>query len=466
MKLKHNHLVALTVTSLVLGVSTVGMTHAQVLTSMRTLRSPSTVVETSRKNPMIDGVAARLGVRLQNTYGTEVPLSSLRRAVLERQRLLSHTVHVHLPVSGAATMTGELLWDVTLQEHSGWLQANITTADINFAVNPEHIADSLATHMPLGLQKVSDASVMNTQTDTYGVNRVTLTGRPKSGYEFVSEDTAFRLAAALRLRTDSITLPLRYRDGTILSNGSGGLVALELLSTGRSDYQTSPWGRKMNIKKGTEEHLHNVRIPQGSTFSFNKVLGGPVTLSRGWFDSLIIVNGSELEPAPGGGICQVATTAYRAALLAGLDVTKRAPHSLYVHYYKLFGLGLDATIFPGKQDMAFVNDTPGDIIVQARTQGSEVFVEFYGVKDGRHVDLAGPYFMQNAEGSGLPRALRSNEIGWMQTITNADGSSDERPIISAYGKMPRSLATEVLAAAPDSVATLHAAADMQADILR
>lgn len=466
MKLRHKHLVTAVVSAIGVTTCAAGMTRADVLTSARVLRTPTMTVQTSRQHPMVDSVARRLAARLNRSFGADVPLSSLRRAVGERQRLLSHALAVRLPVSEAEAGSGTLVWDVTLQEHSAWLTPQVTSRDIRFTVDPQAIAKTLSAAMPLDLPKVTDVSVIGTKTDSYGVRRVTTTGKPSAGYEFATDDAAFRIAGAFRLETESITLPLRYRTGTVTINNSGSLVTLELLSTGRSDYETSPWGRKANIKKGTEQHIDGVFIPKGSTFSFNDTLSGPVTLSRGWFDSLIIVNGSQLEPAPGGGICQVATTVYRAALLAGLNVTKRAPHSLYVNYYKLFGLGLDATIFPGKQDLKFENDTPGDIVVQARTVGTEVFVDFYGVKDGRSVALDGPYFMQNAQESGLQRELRSNEIGWMHTVTFANGTTRQNGIISAYGKMPRSLATQVLAAEPESVATLHAAAPVQAHILQ
>ena len=466
MNLRHKHLVTAVVSAIGVTACAAGMTRADVLTSARVLRTPTMTVQTSQKNPLVDRIAKRLAVRLDRHYGADVPLSSLRRAISERQRLLGHTLAVHLPVTAQQTGSGDLVWNVTLQEHTSWLKPTVTSSDIRFAVDPQAIAKTLSATMPLNLPKVTDVSVIGTKTDSYGVQRVTTTGKPSAGYEFTTDDAAFRMAAAFRLQTESVTLPLRYRTGTVTLNNSGSLVTLELLSSGRSDYETSPWGRKANIKKGTEQHMDGVFVPKGSTFSFNDTLTGPVTLSRGWFDSLIIVNGSQLEPAPGGGICQVATTVYRAALLAGLHVTERAPHSLYVNYYKLFGLGLDATIYPGKQDLNFENDTPGDIVVQARTVGTEVFVDFYGVKDGRSVTLEGPYFAQNAQGSGLHRALRSNEIGWMHTVTFADGTTRQDGIISAYGKMPRSLATQVLAAKPESVATLHAAAPVQAHILQ
>lgn len=460
MRIPRQHLLAAITAFTVLSLSAAGVARAQALLTSRTLVPRPLRTSQEQRHTLLSGIAARLGKRVHERYGAEVPFASLRLAVEQRQRLFANTVAARLPVEGDVSGSGASLWTVSLQEHPLWVVPTVTAKNVAFSVSVEEVANSLAEALPLGLPRVRDASVLTEETDAYGVRRVTLTGTAQHGYEFADVDAAQRLVNAMERGQHSVELPLRRRSGTVRLHGSGGTVALELLSVGHSDYKTSPWGRRANIKKGTEEHIDGVLIPRGSEFSFNDTLGGPVTLSRGWFDSLIIVNGSTLEPAPGGGICQVATTVYRAALLAGLGVTQRAPHSLYVHYYKLYGLGLDATIYPGRQDLRFVNDTPSDIVVQARTEGSEVFVEFYGAHDGRSVTLDGPYFAQN-EDAPLPRRLRGNEIGWLQRVTRSDGSVVETPIISAYAKMPRSLAAEVADARDDQAALLHAAAPVR-----
>ena len=54
----------------------------------------------------------------------------------------------------------------------------------------------------------------------------------------------------------------------------------------------------------------------------------------------MIING-ELQNGLGGGICQVSTTVFNAAYEAGLPITARTNHALYISHYPL---GRDATV--------------------------------------------------------------------------------------------------------------------------
>ena len=143
----------------------------------------------------------------------------------------------------------------------------------------------------------------------------------------------------------------------------------------------------------------------------------------------------ELRPTPGGGICQVSTTLYRAILFGGFPVLQRRSHSLYVTYYKKYGVGLDATIFPGSQDLVFLNDTPGNLIIQATVENAdEIVVNIYGIPDGRTVALEGPYMSENAPDDLRVngRRLTQKEIAWKQQIRYNDGRIEENVILSYY----------------------------------
>ncbi|MDF2379220.1 MAG: VanW family protein [Candidatus Gracilibacteria bacterium] len=167
------------------------------------------------------------------------------------------------------------------------------------------------------------------------------------------------------------------------------LGQLSLLSKGQSSFVLShSEDRTFNVKKGLGKY-NGVVIPQGSEFSFNDILGY-VRYKDGWKPALAIFGGGGVQPVPGGGLCQVSTTTYRAAIHAGLQITQRKPHSLDVSYYRAYGDGIDSTIYPPEDiDLRFVNDTPGPIFVRTYTDddAKEAFVEFYGVDDGRRVEL-------------------------------------------------------------------------------
>lgn len=414
-------------------------------------------VETEPVHGLTEGIARRLSKRLSRTHGVAPGMASVRTAVEKRQRLLARTMTVNVPIIGTV-MTGALAWNVQTAEHPLWIDPQISDKDIAFAINTDRVTHDLSAGLPMGLPQVVDANAVVGNVDAYDVLRATATEQASSGYEWADANAVTAIAKAFEKGYKTWEQPLRYRDATVTLIDGQTVTTLSLLSSGKSDFKSSPWGRKANIRKAVDEKLQGVVIPKAQDFAFNDTLGGPVTKSRGWFDSLIIVNGSALEPAPGGGICQAATTIYRSAMLAGLPILKRAPHSLYVHYYKAYGLGLDATIFPGRQDFSFRNDTPGPIFVQAAMTGeTEVTVQLYGIADGRSVALEGPYFSGSHD--GFARPIRGNEIGWKRIITLADGRTQQESVISAYGKMPASLRNNVASIdMPDAVAFTHAAA--------
>jgi hypothetical protein len=105
-------------------------------------------------------------------------------------------------------------------------------------------------------------------------------------------------------------------------------------------------------------------------------------------------------------------------------------------------VGIDATIYPRKQDLIFRNDTGNHILVQAYSKDFKAFVHFYGKSDGRNVALQGPFFNSSPSEQIEPllhRPLDGHEIAWIQTITRQDGSQEQSVILSRYESIPRSL---------------------------
>jgi vancomycin resistance protein YoaR len=158
-----------------------------------------------------------------------------------------------------------------------------------------------------------------------------------------------------------------------------------LLGRGESDFSGSPRNRIHNIRVGAARY-HGLLIPPGAEFSFNEFLG-PVEASTGYLPELVILE-NVTTPQYGGGLCQVSTTAFRAAVLSGLTITARKNHAYPVSYYGT--PGFDATIYPPSPDLKFLNDTPGHILIQTRVEGMKLVFEFWGTSDGREVRIVGP----------------------------------------------------------------------------
>ncbi|MFA6194940.1 MAG: VanW family protein [Patescibacteria group bacterium] len=152
----------------------------------------------------------------------------------------------------------------------------------------------------------------------------------------------------------------------------------ELLGTGYSKFAGSPTNRRKNIKTGADA-LHGILIKPNEEFSLIKTLGA-IDASTGYLPELVI-KGNKTVPEFGGGLCQIGTTVFRAALSSGLPITMRQNHSYRVSYYE--PAGMDATIYDPKPDLRFVNDTGNYILIQARIVKDDLYFDFWGTKDGR-----------------------------------------------------------------------------------
>jgi vancomycin resistance protein YoaR len=142
---------------------------------------------------------------------------------------------------------------------------------------------------------------------------------------------------------------------------------------------------------GDPNRIHNVQlvahlvdgtlIGPGATFSFNGTTGER-TAEKGFLEAPVIING-ELQTGLGGGICQVSTTVFNAAYEAGLDITARTNHALYISHYPL---GRDATVNYPDLDLEFVNDSPHWMLLRTYVGSSSLIVSLYGQPLGRRVE--------------------------------------------------------------------------------
>lgn len=120
--------------------------------------------------------------------------------------------------------------------------------------------------------------------------------------------------------------------------------------------------------------IDGVTIQPFGEFSFNSTVGKR-TQEAGFQDAKIIVNG-EYVLGVGGGVCQVSTTLYNAALLSGLTVTEFHPHSLQIGYVPP---SRDAMVSSGS-DLRFCNPHAFPVFLSAKTFSGGICVRFYGEK--------------------------------------------------------------------------------------
>ncbi|HRN71102.1 MAG TPA: VanW family protein [Candidatus Woesebacteria bacterium] len=162
----------------------------------------------------------------------------------------------------------------------------------------------------------------------------------------------------------------------------------ELIAEGKSDYSHSIPSRVHNVILAASK-FNGVLIPKGAEFSFNSIIGD-ISSTTGYQPAYVIQNGRTVL-GDGGGVCQVSTTAFRAALNAGLPITERSAHAYRVSYYENDSdPGFDATIYVPTVDLKFKNDTPASILIMTEIDEENMILtfKFYGKKDDRQIELS------------------------------------------------------------------------------
>lgn len=160
--------------------------------------------------------------------------------------------------------------------------------------------------------------------------------------------------------------------------GVGFVACLLMLSgcgrapewTTLAEYTTSLKGRthgqRWNAQRAAQR-IHSVQIAPQTTFSFNAQVGQWVR-SEG-FVRAPVSYGGVLVPAWGGGVCQTSTTLYNAALLAGLEIVERHPHTIAPSYVPV---GLDAAVAQGVADLKIRNPYPFPVRIECEVRGDRL----------------------------------------------------------------------------------------------
>ena len=150
------------------------------------------------------------------------------------------------------------------------------------------------------------------------------------------------------------------------------LLFRDVLGQCTTDFNPGNKGRTTNVLLATD-FCNGVILMPGDVFSYNDTVG-PRTYERGFKDATIYV-GNSAEDGVGGGICQVTSTIYYAALRADLKIVERYAHSREVTYVPK---GEDATVAWGSKDFKFENNTGFPMKVVTSHKSNNLTVKLYG----------------------------------------------------------------------------------------
>ncbi|HEY5714710.1 MAG TPA: VanW family protein [Candidatus Gracilibacteria bacterium] len=280
-----------------------------------------------------------------------------------------------------------------------------------------------------------------------GEGNIIFEGKPQAGYQIDFDKLIALIDEGLAYGYNYIRVPAKqiYSDVVVHPDLYARGIK-EIIAVGESNFRGSSIPRKQNIKAASQKFNGQI-IEAGRLFSFNEILED-VNEEDGFVKELVI-KGNETTKELGGGVCQVSTTAFRAAVNGGFPITDRKNHSYAVPYYKPFGL--DAAIYLGVTDMRFRNDTPGDMLVQTLVDGDNLYFIFYGTNDDRQVSLEGPFIsdivepkdpivlesedLPSGEMKMISEAHKGFEAEWVRRIKK-DGEVTEETIKSYYRPWP------------------------------
>lgn len=195
-----------------------------------------------------------------------------------------------------------------------------------------------------------------------------------------------------------------------------------MISQAVTNASSSSSNRLSNIKLALQA-INGFWLDPGESFSFNEVVGQR-TSARG-YKSATAYSGGKVTEEVGGGICQVSTTLFNAAVKADLQIDERHPHSLTVSYVDL---GKDAAVDWGNKDLRFTNVSDDRIYICCQLTDDKrirfgVFgkllengmsITLEGVKTGT-VDYKTEYQMSFELFSGQTRVLQQGKKGYKAT---------------------------------------------------
>lgn len=251
-----------------------------------------------------------------------------------------------------------------------------------------------------------------------------------------------------------VALAVNVIEPQVSTENVNDLGVTEVLGVGYSNYSGSPANRVHNIAVGVQK-LNGTLILPGEEFSLLKALR-PFSAEAGYKPELVI-KGDKIEPEIGGGLCQIGSTTFRAAMNSGLAITERRNHSLVVSYYndpRNFNPGTDATIYDPAPDFKFLNDTGHHILITTSMNynNGDLIFTFWGTSDGRKAEYSEPVvsrwiptgperLIETTDLAPGQKKCQSAHVGAVASftykITQPNGEVKEQVFTSSYRPLPR-----------------------------
>lgn len=291
------------------------------------------------------------------------------------------------------------IWEVSQEEFKNWLVFTKENQEVKLVFAEELLSVKLDEISLEINQPALDAKFV------FAEGKVTEFQPSSAGLELEIEENLVKIKQEFFTdKKTEIDLIVRESQPKIKTGQVNEFGIKELIGVGVTDFAGSRSNRIKNIQNAVD-HLNGMLIKPGEEFSAVEAIGD-VTAAAGYYPEYVI-KGDRTLLEYGGGLCQISTTIFRAALYSGLSITERKPHSYIVSYYN--PIGMDATIYGPHPDLRFINDTGNYILIRAKVEGTKLTFEFWGASDGRQVEITEPE-VYNWRSPGEPKYIENPNL--------------------------------------------------------
>ena len=192
------------------------------------------------------------------------------------------------------------------------------------------------------------------------------------GVDFDVEKAKEMIAAEVK---DEYVIDLTITKPNVTIDQIGTEAFPDQLSTFTTRYDASDKDRTTNLVLACQK-LNGKVIKPGETFSYNATLG-PRSYATGYKNAKVYENGQVVDGI-GGGICQISSTLYNAALMSDMEIVERRNHQFVTSYV---GAGRDATVVYGLTDFRFKNTRTYPVRIVASAKSGIATISIFGIKE-------------------------------------------------------------------------------------
>ncbi|AXR73485.1 hypothetical protein DCC27_003290 [Auritidibacter sp. NML130574] len=262
----------------------------------------------------------------------------------------------------------------------------------------------------------------------------------ESGTGIAGEEVADAIEQDLAQdQTRSVEVEVKSQDPEVTTEDAEAWDVTHEVAEFSTPYPDDPT-RTPNLEVGAERVNGTVVMP-GEEFNLAEALG-PVTEANGYVSSGVVQSGVTAQ-AVGGGVSQIATMAYNAGFLSGMDIKEHRPHS---RWFDRYPKGRESTFWEGQINVRWLNDTDAPVIVEMWLDDEKVHVRVWG-NDYYDVSMSTsePYNYTNSqtitssEPNCVPEAggRQGFTVDVTRSRTDPEGNTDDESWTWTYSAWPR-----------------------------